>query len=62
MSYATKIANLEAILNSGATDVTVDGTRTVLNLDSVRKRIAELRRLDNAARRPVISQIDLSGF
>jgi hypothetical protein len=62
MAYEAEIANLETILNSGATDVTDDGTRTILDLASVRQRLAELRRRQDAARRPIVSQIDLSGF
>lgn len=46
--YSTEIANIEAILNSGTSSVSVDGMSTSLNHDSLRKRLAELRQLDDA--------------
>lgn len=62
MAYETEIANLEAILNAGANDVSTDGDRTVFDLDSVRRRLAELRRKQDATKRPRVAQVDLSGF
>ena len=62
MAYETEIAQLEAILNAGTSDVTVDGVRTTFDLDSVRRRLAELRRKQDATKRPRAAQIDLSGF
>ncbi len=61
---SAKIAELEAILETGATTVKVDGQEIVRDLNVVR---AELRRLQAADdtdknRRPVTSRINLSGF
>ena len=59
------IANLEAILDSGATTVSVDGNTTVFNLDEVRKRLRslneELAKIEGKVRqRPIFNSIDLS--
>ncbi len=59
------IANLEQILDSGATTVSVDGNTTVFNLDEARKRLKELqdelRQAQNKSRRrPLFNSIDLS--
>ncbi len=59
------IANLEQILDSGATTVSVDGNTTVFNLDEARKRLKELqdelRQAQNKSRRrPIFNSIDLS--
>jgi hypothetical protein len=62
MANETEIARLEAILNGGATDVSTDGVRVVTDHASIRRRLAELKRMDDVSRRPVVSQIDLSGF
>lgn len=62
MAIADQIAELEAILDAGASEVTVDGQRVRYDLDSVRRRLAELRRQQDATKRPRASQIDLSGF
>ena len=61
---SAKIAELEAILETGATTVKVDGQEGVRDLKVVR---AELRRLQadddtDKNRRPVTSRINLSGF
>ena len=61
---SAKIAELEAILETGATPVKVDGQEIVRDLNVVR---AELRRLQadddtDKNRRPVTSRINLSGF
>lgn len=62
MAYETEIARLEAILDAGASSTDVDGTRVSYDLDKVRQRLAELKRLQDKARRPRSSSIDLSGF
>jgi len=59
------IANLEQILDSGATTVSVDGNTTVFNLEDVRKRLNELKNELRQAegksnRRPLFNSIDLS--
>lgn len=58
------IDNLETILNSGASTVSVDGETTVFDLDSARERLrdlqAELRELEGRpARRPLFNRINL---
>lgn len=65
--YSAEIAELEAIVNSGVDETTVDGTRTKANLEYARKRLAELRALDTdsiQARmvRPRSMAIRLDGF
>lgn len=64
--YSIEIAALEAILNSGASSVSTDGLSTSYDLDSVRKRLAELQAQDDASvnagkARPRIARIRL-GF
>lgn len=60
----TKIAELEEILDSGATQINVDGTTTTLDHTSIRKRITELRSQHSTqkSRRPRASRINLGGF
>jgi len=58
------ISNLEQILNSGATTISVDGETTVFDLDAVRQRLrdlqSELRALEGRpARRPLFNRINL---
>jgi hypothetical protein len=58
------IDNLETVLNSGASTVSVDGETTVFNLDSARERLrdlqSELRELEGRpARRPLFNRINL---
>lgn len=62
MSVATQIAHLEAILDTGASEVFVDGQKVVYDLDAIRSRLAELRREQDHMRRPRSATIDLSGF
>jgi hypothetical protein len=54
------IAKIEAILNTGATSVTTDGTTVNYDFDELRRRLKELRNTDPAYRRSRIGQIDLS--
>lgn len=62
MSVADDIAALEEILSIGATEVYVDGQKTVYDLDQVRRRLSELKRQQNGSRRPRTSSINLSNF
>ncbi len=62
MSVETEIAELEAILNTGATGVAVDGQKTTWDLNQVRRRLRDLRRQKDHMTRPRVSTIDLSGF
>jgi hypothetical protein len=62
VSTETTIADLEAILDAGGSRVTVDGLSVQYDLDQVRKRLAELRRSQDAAKRPRVATIDLSNF
>lgn len=57
-----EIADLEAILNAGATSMFTDGQKATWDLDQVRRRLGELRRRKDHMRRPRIATIDLSGF
>lgn len=61
---STKIAELEAILETGATTVTVDGQTIVRDLDVVRSQLRRLQADDTTDknRRPVSARINLAGF
>jgi len=61
---SAKIAELEAILETGATTVTVDGQTIVRDLDVIRAQLRRLQADDNTDknRRPVTARIKLSGF
>lgn len=66
-NYQTEIQALEAVLNAGASSVQVDGMATRYDLAEVRKRLAELKALDDAAIdagrvRPVVARIYLGNF
>ncbi|MEZ6068278.1 MAG: hypothetical protein R3B90_21765 [Planctomycetaceae bacterium] len=56
------IADIRALLNSGATTVVVDGQTVQLNHDSLRRRLRELQATDTAApiKRPRVASIDAS--
>lgn len=65
--YSSEIAQLEAILNAGTSSVSVDGMSARYDLAEVRKRLAELKALDDMQRamgraRPVASTIRLDYF
>jgi len=62
MSVETEIAELEAILNAGATSTFVDGQKVTWDGDQVRRRLRELRRQKEPNRRARIAAIDLSHF
>lgn len=62
--YSAQIKQLEKLINTAATDVSVDGLRSTFDLDHARKRLAELRRLqgdDLRMVRPRVSSITLGG-
>lgn len=62
MDNTTKIAELEAILENGASSVSADGTTVNYDLDQIRKQLRSLRGEDDdqKARRPVIASLNLS--
>lgn len=62
MSLETDIAALEEALNTGATEIFVDGQKVSLSLPEIRRRLRELKRQQQPGRRPRIATIDLSGF
>lgn len=45
--FSAEIARLEAILNAGTQYVGIDSMQTFYNLPEVRRRIAELKSLDD---------------
>lgn len=59
MSVETEIAELEAILNTGASSVGVDGQKVTYDLKAVRRRLRELRRQQDPSKRPVVTTINL---
>ena len=61
---AKKIAELEAIIQSGASRVSTDGTSTDFDLDAARQQLRRLREQDDAqqGRRPVVASLNLSHF
>jgi len=61
---STKIATLQAVLDTGATTMTVDGITVAVDHASIRKRIAALREADPTLNhaRPRASKINLGGF
>lgn len=61
---AAKIAELQAILQSGGQSVSVDGTQVTFNLNEVRQTLRELMASDDtqSGRRPVAARINLGGF
>ncbi len=59
------ISNLEQILDSGASSVTVDGETTTFDMKSVNARLASLKAelatlQGKKTRRPIFNTIDLS--
>ena len=61
---SVKIAELQAILQAGASNVSVDGTSVSYDLAEVRRQLRELMASDNTqkGRRPVAASINLGGF
>lgn len=46
--YSQEIAAIEAILNAGTSSVSIDGMSASYNFEQLRKRLAELKALDDA--------------
>jgi hypothetical protein len=61
---AAKIAEIRALLQTGATDVSVDGTRTAFDVESLRKELRRLEAEDATmqTQRPVAASVYLGGF
>jgi hypothetical protein len=59
-----RIAQIEELLRTGVTQVTVDGTTTIVDPDSLRAELRKLQNSDDSTRgkRPVVSRIRLGGF
>lgn len=65
--HSIEIAALEALLNSAASSVSVDGLSTSFNLEQARKRLQELKASDdstlaNGGARPVRATIKTPFF
>ena len=63
--YSAEIAALEAILNTGTQYVGIDSMQTFYNLPEVRRRITELKMLDDSTllagkTRPRVAKIRLN--
>jgi hypothetical protein len=64
--FSKEIAHLEALVNGATQAVVVDGTNTTFDLAAARKRLAELRLLDDDSQaagrtRPRVSGLNLGG-
>ena len=59
-----ELATIEAKLSMGVTEVTTNGTKTVIDLGALERRAKVLRSQiqSEKARRPVASSIELGGF
>lgn len=55
------IAQIRSLLNSGATQITVDGTTVQVTPDQLRRRLRELQATDtaNPVKRPRVASINL---
>lgn len=60
MALVDRIAELEKILATGASEVKVDGVSTKFDLAAVRKELRRLQHLQNPHARPRCAQIKLS--
>lgn len=60
MALADRIADLEKILATGATEIRVDGVSTKIDLDAVRRELRRLQQQQNPHRRPRCAAIKLS--
>lgn len=49
---SAKIAEIEEILNSGATSTSVDGLSVSIDLEALRRRLIELKRTDTSGGTP----------
>ena len=63
---STKIAEIRALLESGARSISVDGQNVTLDLASLRKELNRLINDDDATvanmRRPRMSSVNMTGF
>lgn len=61
-TLAEQIAEIETTLNTGVSNVTADGVSTSVDLNFLRKRLAELKQQQAAstARRRLFNPVDLS--
>lgn len=59
--HSTEIARIRRILSVGARSIDVDGQKTQIDLESLRKRLRELESQDDSlrGRRPVVSKMNL---
>lgn len=59
-----RIAEIQELLRSGVSSTNVDGVQTTFDLASLRRELRQLMAEDdtNAGRRPVATNIRLSGF
>ncbi len=59
-----QIKDLESLLNSGATEVVVDGITLKIDQQAIRQRIEDLKAEedDPIVQRPVMVPVDLGGF
>ncbi len=57
-----KIAKIKAILEAGATSVSVDGTSVTYDFEQLRTQLRQLQLADDAQKgqRPVVFSLDLS--
>lgn len=62
MALQDEIDHLKQLLNSGLSATAADGERHEYDPASIRRRLAELEREQNRAKRPRTSSIDLSGW
>lgn len=61
MALADQIAQLESILDAGASRVTTDGVTVQYDLEEIRRRLAKLQNELDQTKRPRLASIDLSG-
>ncbi len=62
--YTAEIEQLESVLNGAVESISVDGLSTKVDLDQARKRLNELRNLDEGSAtmvRPTITGTRLGG-
>ena len=59
-----RIAQIRALLDTGATQVIVDGQTVTINPASLRKQLRQLMATDdtNAGRRPLAATVNLGGY
>jgi hypothetical protein len=60
MAFETEIADLEKLLDAATSSVLIDGVRTDFDLETARKRLAELKRKSAGTSWPRTSTVLLS--